>query len=79
MRAAAESRKNHGSMNKTPLRQSPLDADRRKGDRRQRDGNPPGKHDRRRGVEARQPDVVELDMTNSEWVALSEEPPRPVD
>lgn len=32
---------------------------------------PPGKHDRRRGLEPRGPEVVELDMSNSEWMTLS--------
>jgi len=46
--------------------------DRRSGvDRRKVDIGPPaGKPERRRSVEARKPEVVELDMTNSEWTAL---------
>jgi len=44
-------------------------------DRRHVDGNPPTKHDRRRGLESRKPEVVELDMTDSEWGALAQEPP----
>ena len=46
--------------------------DRRSGlDRRKVDLGPPaGKPERRRSVEARKPEVVELDMTNSEWTAL---------
>jgi len=51
-------------------------SDRRLGaDRRHVDGNPPTKHDRRRGLESRKPEVVELDMTDSEWGALAQEPP----
>ncbi len=50
--------------------------DRRLGDdRRNVESGPPGKHERRRGVESRQPEVVELDMSTSEWAALSEPPP----
>ena len=53
-------------------------AERRLGaDRRHVDGNPPGKHERRRGLESRQPEVVELEMSNTDWVALTQddEPP----
>ena len=50
--------------------------DRRSGkDRRQVDGNPPGR-ERRRNVEPRKPEVVELDLTPSEWGALTGEGPR---
>ena len=53
---------------------APTDAARRTGaDRRLVDGKPPGKHERRRGLEARQPEVMELDMSNSEWAALSDD------
>lgn len=41
-------------------------------DRRRRDIGPPGRHERRRGVEARKPEVVELDLSESEWAALSD-------
>jgi hypothetical protein len=52
--------------------------DRRSGsDRRGVDAPPPGKRERRRGLEARKPEVVELDMTNSEWAALNQEPSKP--
>jgi hypothetical protein len=52
--------------------------DRRSGeDRRLADVGPPGKRDRRRSLEARKPDVVELDMSSSEWGALSQEPSTP--
>ena len=52
--------------------------DRRSGvDRRKVDIGPPaGKPERRRSVEARKPEVVELDMTNSEWTALEGESQR---
>ena len=54
------------------------DQERRQGvDRRQVDTGPPTKHDRRRALEPRKPEVVELDMSNSEWAALSEEPAEP--
>ena len=52
--------------------------DRRSGpDRRGVDAPPPGKHERRRGLEARKPEVVELDMSDSEWAALNHEPSKP--
>ena len=51
--------------------------DRRSGvDRRKADVEYPGK-DRRRGVESRKPEVVELDMSNSEWTALNQDPSTP--
>lgn len=39
-------------------------------DRRQREDTPPRGWDRRRGVEPRRPEVVELDLTPSQWDAL---------
>lgn len=36
---------------------------------------PAGERDRRRGLEERKPEVIEIDMTQSEWAALSELPP----
>ena len=55
----------------------PARADRRSGvDRRKADVEYTGK-DRRRGVESRKPEVVELDMSNSEWTALNQDPPKP--
>lgn len=43
-------------------------------DRRIEDLGPPvGRSERRRGIESRKPDVIELDMSNSEWVALTED------
>jgi hypothetical protein len=51
--------------------------DRRSGaDRRKADVDYPGR-DRRRGVESRKPEVVELDMSNSEWTALNQDPSTP--
>jgi len=53
-------------------------AERRSGrDRRRVDVGPPGRFDRRRGVEQRRPEVVEIEMSNTEWAALSDEPPTP--
>lgn len=46
-------------------------------DRRRLDLDRFGRHERRLGVEARKPDVVELEMTKSEWLALSAEPVAP--
>ena len=55
---------------KTPQR------DRRSGaDRRKIDALPLGKVDRRRSIDSRKPEVVELDMSNSEWSALQPELP----
>ena len=51
------------------------EVDRRSGkDRRQvEEGPPPGKPERRRGLEPRQPDVIELQLTDSEWSALGQQ------
>ena len=43
-------------------------------DRRGVDKGPPGKHERRRNLEARKPEVSEVEMTNSEWSALADLP-----
>jgi hypothetical protein len=49
-------------------------ADRRSGrDRRQVDGGPPSRHERRRNVEPRQPEVVELEFSQSQWDAMHQE------
>jgi hypothetical protein len=48
-------------------------------DRRLVDGKPPGKHERRRGLESRQPEVVELQLSNSDWIALIEQPFAPTE
>ena len=48
--------------------------ERRRGiDRREVDKGPPGKHERRRGVESRKPEVTELEMSDSEWTRLSQD------
>jgi hypothetical protein len=53
-------------------------AERRSGtDRRRVDVGPPGRFDRRRGVEQRRPEVLEIEMSNTEWAALSDELPQP--
>jgi hypothetical protein len=41
-------------------------------DRRRVDKGPPGGHERRRSVEPRRPEVEEIDMSPSEWDALSQ-------
>lgn len=57
----------------------PREGDRRSGaDRRKEDKGPPGKRDRRRSIESRRPDIAEIQMTSSEWGALSQEPAAPV-
>lgn len=54
---------------------SPSTKERRSGaDRRRLELERFGRPERRLGVEARKPEVVELDMTNSEWLTLSAEP-----
>ena len=53
-------------------------AERRSGvDRRKVDSGPPGKHERRRGIESRKPEVTEIDMSESEWTRLSQDPLTP--
>lgn len=51
---------------------TPPTTERRSGvDRRKADvGPPPGKRERRRGIEPRQPEVQELQLTDSQWGAL---------
>lgn len=50
-------------------------ADRRMGkDRRKQDLGPPGRLERRRSVESRQPDVSEIEMSASDWGALEQVP-----
>lgn len=46
-------------------------------DRRQADKGPPSTRERRVGVEPRKPDVREIEMTPSEWAALSGGQPVP--
>lgn len=56
----------------------PSATERRSGtDRRKVDLPRPGKIDRRRSVDSRKPEVVELDMSNSEWTALTQLPEPP--
>lgn len=56
----------------TSQEKAPPESNRRSGaDRRRVDSGPPGKHDRRRSMEPRKPEVIELEMSNSEWSALS--------
>jgi hypothetical protein len=53
-------------------------AERRSGvDRRRVDKGPPGGRERRRHVEARLPDVAEIEMSPSEWDALARSLPPP--
>ena len=53
-------------------------SDRRSGkDRRKQDLGPPGKKERRRSLESRQPDVTEIEMSASDWVALEQLPVPP--
>jgi hypothetical protein len=67
-------------MQKQDPKPAPPATDRRAGaDRRHVDVPlPAGKRDRRRALEARRPDVVEIDMSQSEWAALSDLPAPPV-
>ena len=63
---------------KAVTKQKSRELDRRSGeDRRAVDAVVPGKPERRRSVESRKPDVVELQMSASEWGALVHEPPSP--
>ena len=49
-------------------------SERRSGtDRRRADKGPPGRVDRRRVVEPRKPEVAELNVSDSEWGALTEQ------
>lgn len=48
-------------------------ADRRSGkDRRRKELLPPGNPERRRSIEPRQPDVVELELSPSQWAELEQ-------
>jgi len=61
-----------------PAPRKPILEDRRSGtDRRKIDMPRPGLLDRRRALDSRKPEVTELEMTNSEWTALSEQPQAP--
>jgi hypothetical protein len=49
----------------------PVEIERRSGmDRRQKDVGGPNGRERRTSLETRKPEVVELDLTPSEWAAL---------
>jgi hypothetical protein len=59
-------------MDKARTRQEWNGSERRSGkDRRLVDTGPRGRHDRRRHLEPRRPEVVELEMTDSEWAELT--------
>jgi len=59
-------------MKSSPAKTSTSGTDRRSGaDRRQVDKEPPSGRERRRHVEARKPDVVELDLSDSDWATLT--------
>ena len=68
-------------MDKGTDQQQPQQApalERRRGiDRRRVDADPPGKRERRRGVESRKPEVTEIEMSDSEWTALAQDPLTP--
>jgi hypothetical protein len=59
----------------TPGKHAAPGFDRRSGlDRRVEDKGPPGKSDRRRMIEARKPEVVELELSDSDWATLTQSP-----
>ena len=67
-------------MNQKTMVSKPLpQADNRRSgeDRRKHDALPPGQKERRRSVEPRKPDVIEREMSNSEWTALGQDAPQP--
>jgi hypothetical protein len=67
-------------MDKSGKTPSSKGTERRSGaDRRHVDGKPPGKHERRRRLESRQPEVVELQLSNSDWIELIEQPFAPTE
>lgn len=56
-----------------PAPSTALPAERRTGkDRRDAELGPPGKRERRTALEARKPQVVELEMSPSEWAAFGD-------
>ncbi len=60
-----------------PAKKAPA-SDRRNGvDRRRVDKGPPGKRERRRSLEARKPEVQEVEMTNSQWSVFSDDAQSP--
>jgi hypothetical protein len=59
-------------MKSSPVKTAIPRTDRRSGvDRRQVDKEPPSGRERRRQVEARRPEVVELELTDSDWATLT--------
>jgi len=58
-------------VHRQPSRPTAAPTERRSGrDRRQVEKGPPGSRDRRVGLEPRRPEVVELEVSVSEWLAL---------
>jgi hypothetical protein len=56
------------------MRREADEVERRSGkDRRRTDLPMTGRADRRRGIEPRQPEVAELDLTDSQWGALQQQ------
>ena len=66
-------------MKPSASQRKPAPSDRRSGaDRRQVEAGPPSRHERRRSVENRQPEAIELELTDSQWGALIDGgPPAP--
>jgi hypothetical protein len=46
-------------------------------DRRQLEKGPPGRSERRKGLGPRKPEVSVLELTESEWASLTQEPEAP--
>jgi hypothetical protein len=60
-------------MDKARARQAWNGTERRSGkDRRLVDTGPHGRHERRRHLEPRRPEVVELELSDSEWAELTQ-------
>jgi hypothetical protein len=60
-------------MNKARAGQAWGGTERRSGkDRRHADNGPLGRHERRRHLEPRKPEVLELELSDSEWAALTQ-------
>ena len=58
-------------MNKPGPKDKKQTTERRTGaDRRKTDSAIPAKYERRRGIESRKPEVSEVEMSNSDWIAL---------
>jgi hypothetical protein len=61
------------AMNKARAGQTWNGTERRSGkDRRHVDTGPHGRHERRRHLEPRRPEVAELQLSDSEWAALTQ-------